>query len=246
MTPEQRIAELAAQRGGVATYPRPPRESTPREPSKPARPNGFNVSLPASWRQKADDWGNRDERQRLMDLETYLAAGVIVRYLGAEWHRKLGDNGALFIVHSEGYGIRFKRDWQDKTRFNSSALEQYKRDEPATITTSAARPLGAIAADIERRIINNGLREAYLECRKAETERREERRERFRQITAVAAAWGGRISDKRSWTDRGYPEASIPGGTARIGYGFNGKSVEINLSLTADNAVSLAPITMGS
>jgi hypothetical protein len=189
----------------------------------------------------SDNWENREPRERLKDLETRLAAGVIARYLGDDWRVEVsGEHDTrIHIVHRDGYGVFFRRSWQDSSRFESSPLHRYKRDEPPNITTSATRTLGSIAADIERRLVNNGLREAFEQEQAGVKGRQSERRERFDQLRAVVEAWGGRILGRPSWEYDQYPVAEIPGGKAKIGYGFNGKSVEIELTLNTEEAVKL-------
>lgn len=240
MTPQERISQLAAERG--ASVPRPARPA-PDKPDTPQKPTGFDVAIPLSWRRITDNWENRERIARLQRLEVYLAAGVICRYLGPDWHRELvpeSRGGSCKIVHREGHGFRLGRCWQDNGRLSASALDQYKRNEPPSITVSATRTLGAIAADIERRLINNGLREAWQQSKSAERGRANERKTRFDQLRAVIAAWGGRIDNRRRWEHDGYPTASIPGGTAKTYY--DGR-VQIELCLTTNEAVRIGNLT---
>ena len=252
MTPQERIAQLAAERGGVATFPRPARpgddncdtEIVPARPQNTRqKPTGFDVALSLSWRRIPDDWANRDQIGRLQRLEVYLAAGVICRWLGPEWHRELNPDargGQCRIIHREGWGFRIGRCWQEDSRFSVSALEQYKRGEPPSITVSATRPLGAIAADIQRRLIGNGLRKAWEQSQSSDRARQNERKARFDQLRAVAEAWGGRIDNRRRWEHDGYPTASIPGGTVKTYYD---ERLQIELCLTTDEAVRLGDLT---
>lgn len=248
MTPEQRIQQLAAERGGVVVFngrtaPRRPRPASDKPSAPPERPQGFDVALQGSWRRITDSWENRERIARLQRLEVYLTAGVVCRYLGPEWSRELNPEargGQCHVSHREGWGFRLGRCWQDDKRFSVSALDQYKRGEPASITVSASRSLAAIAADIERRLVNNGLREAWEQSQSAGRARRNERKARFDQLRATVAAWGGHIDHYRRWEREGYPTASIPGGSARTDY--SGR-IEIVLHLTAAEAVRIGELT---
>lgn len=244
MTPEERIAQLAAERGGVATIPRAPRLAPDRPKTdgpqlERTRPNGFGIVLPASWRKIHDNWENRDQRARLAHLELFLAAGVIARYLGPNWSRHTPareGRDSIEIVHRDGYGFRLSRCWRDPRRLEASPIDTYTRGEPSSITVSATRPLGAIARDIENRLIDQGLAEAYRQHIECQRQNREDTRRRFANIAAVAKAWGGRIREKRYTRSDAYPEATIPGGIARCYYD---NRIQFDLTVTPEQAVRL-------
>ncbi len=241
MTPEERIAQLAAARGGVATFPRArlPRAPT-TEPAEPTKTNGLDKSLPLAWRKLSTAYEHREHRGQVKQLETYLAAGVIVRYLGKDWRRELDEHGRISLIHAEGHGFRFGRDWHDSARFQSAPIDRYKRDTPPSITTSATRPLGAIARDIQARLIGNGLAEAWQQCQARDAERRAEIAARVQAIEATARAFGGRVLGEREWQSRDLPAAEIPGGVARINYGFDDHHrVEIHLTVDLATAARL-------
>jgi hypothetical protein len=208
----------------------------PADAPAPRRNAGAEIILSGNWRNTPDDWNNREQRQRLQRLETYLAAGVIARYLGPDWNRRTNEHGNIEIVHRAGYGFRLTRPWNDSTRFESSPIDTYTRNDPPSITTSATRPLGAIARDIEHRLIGNGLAEAYRQVQQRAQAEREERRKRFRDILDVARAFGGRILPARNWKSSAYPEARIPGGTARCYYD---NRIQLDLTITAAQATAL-------
>jgi hypothetical protein len=192
--------------------------------------------LPASWQRVPDAWDNRDRIERIKSLEIILAAGVIARILGNDWRKVVSENRSVDVIHKDGYGFHLRRDWRNSNRFAASPLHRYKHNEPASIGFSANRTLGSIAADIKRRLVDNGLAEAFKQQQESDNGRREERRERFAKINAAAKAFGGHVMPKRNWTQDGYPEASIPGGRAKIGYGFHGGDVEIEISCHIETA----------
>jgi len=175
-----------------------------------------------------------------MDRETRIAAWAVARCLGSEWRYEREDNpGRFHIVHRGGHGVSFGRMWNDSSRFRIAPLRRYRRDEgpPGEITASASRSFGSIAADIQRRMIAAGLKQAHDDDVAADRARRTEIAARFAAITAVAKAAGGRIRDKRYWKSAGYPEADVLGGLAKWGYG---DSIEFEIRATPAQAVQIA------
>lgn len=242
MTPEQRIAQLAEERGGsVTTPPRPAVVSARRQTKEPIRRiAGADRRLPMTWQGMRDTWDDSNNRKLLMRLETRLAAGVIVRCLGDGWSiahdRNDNDRSGCRVVHRDGYGFRLSREWRDPARFAVSALECYRRDDCPSITVSASRPLGDIAADIQRRLIDNGLRESYAKQKQFDESEREKMRERVNRVERVARAFGGVLRNIRHWRSSGYPEASTPFGMVKLGYSLHGPDIQLELSVSQELA----------
>lgn len=243
MTPEERIAQLTKERaGGVVTLPRRPAVAVDYQPAKPADPvSGF--ALPGSWRSIPDRYDNNGRRDCLCRLETKLAAWAVARLLGPDWDYREPSLERRYpsfdIFHKEGYGVRLSCVWNDNSRFRVVPLRRHRRDvgPPAEITISASRPLGAIAADISRRMVEAGLKQAHDDDLSAERARSNEEKKDFDAIRAICKAAGGHITDRRRWSNHGSPEASIPGGVARCYYDDR---IEIELLTTHDEAIQIA------
>lgn len=246
MTPAERIAQLTAARaGGAITLPRRPvaRAQTPHEDSSPVDPVAWR-SLPETWRTVADDWQNRDSRGRAINIETRIAAWAVARCLGQDWHAEptdMDNRNRINIIHRDGYGFGFGRTWNDIGRFRITPLRRYRRDEgpPAEITVAAARSFGAIAADIQRRMIDAGLKEAHDKDVHAEQVRRDELAARFAALSAVAKSCGGRFLRRQLWQSDGYPMLEIPGGSAAWSYG---DCVRFEVDLTPEQAVEVGRV----
>jgi hypothetical protein len=246
MTPDERIAELMAERAvGTITPPRRPvvRAQTQCVESKPTDPVAGR-SLPEAWRNVADDFANMNRRQRAIKIETRIAAWAIARCLGVKWHAEppdWGNHNRINIVHRDGFGFSLMRAWNDPGRFRISPLRRYRRDEgpPAEISVSASRTFGAIATDIRRRMIDAGLKDAHDKDVNAERERRAEIAARFAALTIVARAAGGQFLPQQRWQSDGYPAIEIPGGTASWSYG---DKVRIEIDLSPKQAIEVGRI----
>jgi hypothetical protein len=238
MTPAERIAQLMAERA-VGTI------STPRRPIVRARTHYVEPSpvdpvagrcLPERWRKITDDWNHYEPRRLAIKVETKIAAWAIARCLGTDWRYEPDGNRECFkLIHRNGYGMHFRRLWQDVGRFRISPLRRYRRDEgpPEEITVSAARSFGSIAGDIQRRMIDAGLKDSHDKDVNAEKARRAEVTARFAALTIVARAASGQFLPRQRWQSDGYPMVEIPGGTAGWTYG---DKIQIDVDLTTEQA----------
>ena len=171
-----------------------------------------------------------------MSQELRIAAWAVSRCLGSDWrYERQEGHTRCCIVHSDGYGVAFDRVWNNPGRFRIVPLRRYRRDEgpPAEITVNASHSFGAIAADIQRRMIDAGLKDAHDDDVKTEQERRAEIATRFAALTVLARATGGRFLRRQRWQSDCYPMVEIPGGTASWTYG---DKIQIDVDLTTEQA----------
>lgn len=246
MTPQERIAQIAAERG--VPIPARRRRTPPAGGKRPPAAADTQVDLvadrrlPEAWKRHPADWQNEDARRAAMDRETRIAAWAITTLLGPDWRyepSRYDSRGRYHIVHRHGHGFDIARQWNNPDRFRLTPLRRYRRDEgpPAEITVSTSRSFGSIAADIQRRMIDAGLKQAHDDDANAERARRKELATRIGIMTAVAKSAGGHIEARHRWQYPTYPEARIPGGTVRYTYDDR---VEFELRVKGTDAADVA------
>ena len=233
-TVAERIAEIkarAAARGidvdkkqRVSTS-RPPRPADPPQPPRELskREQATLRPLPQSRERCRINTGkDYHHRQRAMDLETKLAAGLVAVALGPEWRREDAEAGRQQqLIHTTGFQISFRRSWRDDGRYEIDPQDAREKtgDDPPDITVSGARTPAAIAGDIRHRIIDRGFLEG---CQKVKESRQQRRKrdvdDRLAVLKLIHILGFRQLADERSWKYRGYPESNqIPlAGSTRV------------------------------
>lgn len=198
----------------------PPRDRRPLEPVTPPHPLDLACRrpMPNAWRKIPDDYGSHRLLHRINSLEIRITARLISRCLGPDWQFEDESPGEAGITSSgatlrhlpSGAAIDLRHDWQSMGRLRASSGTR-TQDGPSAITMSRERTPAAIAADIERRLISQGLIEAHQKAKAAQYERRQEYARRIHQMQRAATAFGVKIDHPYKWNSRGYPEAGRRG-----------------------------------
>ncbi len=219
----------------AATLRRPPRAATKWQAAAQA------------YRQQRDYGGehrSHDRGRRLNQIECRLVAWLTCRALGDAWRFEPDpENRFHRLVHRATTAtLLFRGDWRHEGRYVITPGNVYQRDTlPRSISVAATRCPADIARDIERRLIHAGLLDANAAYLTADHERRALEARRWREVLAVARAYGGNLRPERvarsninpegttaefgrrtNEYDRDAPESSIHGGC-----GYNGLVVTI-------------------
>lgn len=217
MTPEERIAQLAATRGASVPIRRVSPCAVYTAPPDPI----LDRPLPMAWRGRS----TYSQTRQLAETERRVACQLVAKALGAAWHRVIDDESS-YLVHDSGLRLRVAHLWSDMTRYSIRPLNcgiRQKGALPEQITVSAGRSPRSIARDISNRILALGAVDAYLQFQASQRVARANNVRARLDLLAIAQALGMRqLADPARWKSDGYPETN----TAQLG----GLSVHAELS----------------
>lgn len=207
MTPQERIQQLAAQRGGVATFPRVSCARQEAEPPRNAAPE-LTRRLPMPWKGH-DSYGKAG---LLSDATLHVAAWLICRALGPEWRKVVTHSRGCELTHTSGFRIFMGKCWQnaDRYRFSPKDCKERRNDPvPDEITVAANRTPASIASDIQNRILAKGAIEGHAAYREREKARRaKDVADRLAMLGIARALGQNQLREERCWTRSGYPETN--------------------------------------
>lgn len=198
-------------RPAISFERREPRETMPAEPVAPLD-LACRRPMPNAWEKIPDEFRQRNRREIIDKLEMRIMSRLIARCLGDEWTaEERGEYIGFYLRHKPtGAAIHMRHDWNKTARLRFSPDEAYDRTLSA-ITVDRKRTPAAIAADIERRLIGEGLIEQYRKAKQSQYERRQEHARRIHQMQRAAKSFGLRIDKPYKWSSQGYPEAGRRG-----------------------------------